>query len=172
MLAAGFWLVALAGLPGTLIVAAMINIAVALVVIVALRVRQAEEPEPEMPTAVASDGLVSGLSASLLWRLLLTVSFGTALSSFIYEIGWIRMLALVLGSATHSFELMLSAFILGLALGALWVRRRADANANSVRWLAALSPSSREAQPFTVIPRSAAFSPSSREAQRRGIRAR
>jgi hypothetical protein len=36
------------------------------------------------------------------------------------------MLALVLGSATHSFELMLSAFILGLALGSFWVRRRAD----------------------------------------------
>ena len=36
------------------------------------------------------------------------------------------MLALVLGSATHSFELMLSAFILGLALGAWWIRSRAD----------------------------------------------
>jgi MFS family permease len=54
------------------------------------------------------------------------VSFGTAVASFIYEIAWIRMLSLVLGSATHSFELMLSAFILGLALGALWIRRRAD----------------------------------------------
>jgi predicted membrane-bound spermidine synthase len=63
------------------------------------------------------------------------VSFGTAFSSFIYEIGWIRMLALVLGSATHSFELMLSAFILGLALGALWVRRRADEGAASLRML-------------------------------------
>jgi predicted membrane-bound spermidine synthase len=36
------------------------------------------------------------------------------------------MLSLVLGSATHSFELMLSAFILGLALGAFWVRGRID----------------------------------------------
>jgi spermidine synthase len=59
-------------------------------------------------------------------RLLLLVSFGTAVASFIYEIGWIRMLSLVLGSATRSFEIMLSAFILGLALGALWVRTRAD----------------------------------------------
>jgi hypothetical protein len=57
---------------------------------------------------------------------LLAVSFGTALASFIYEISWLRMLALVLGSATHSFELMLSAFILGLALGAFWVRNRSD----------------------------------------------
>ena len=48
------------------------------------------------------------------------------MASFIYEIAWIRMLSLVLGSATHSFELMLSAFILGLALGAFWIRSRAD----------------------------------------------
>ena len=38
--------------------------------------------------------------------------------SFVYEVAWIRLLSLVLGSATHSFELMLSAFILGLSLGA------------------------------------------------------
>ncbi|HKO16448.1 MAG TPA: fused MFS/spermidine synthase, partial [Gemmatimonadaceae bacterium] len=60
-------------------------------------------------------------------RVLLVLSFGSALASFIYEIAWIRMLSLVLGSATHSFELMLSAFILGLALGAYWIRARADA---------------------------------------------
>jgi len=36
------------------------------------------------------------------------------------------MLTLVLGAATHSFELMLSAFILGLACGGYWVRRRID----------------------------------------------
>src|ERR687897_736024 len=60
---------------------------------------------------------------------------GTAVASFIYEIAWIRMLSLVLGSATHSFELMLSAFILGLALGALWIRKRADRLADPVRFL-------------------------------------
>ena len=42
------------------------------------------------------------------------------------------MLSLVLGSATHSFELMLSPFILGLALGSLWIRRRADRLTNPV----------------------------------------
>ena len=70
-----------------------------------------------------------------IWRLLLFVSFGTAVASFIYEIAWIRMLSLVLGSATHSFELMLSAFILGLALGAYWVRTRADRFADPLRAL-------------------------------------
>ena len=61
--------------------------------------------------------------------LLLAVAFLTGLASFIYEISWIRMLSLVLGASTHSFELMLSTFILGLALGGLAVRRRVDAAA-------------------------------------------
>ncbi len=135
VLAAGFWLVALAGLPGTLLVAAMINIVVALAVVVALRART--ESDIDIPAEVQrTDAVpVSALARPRLWRLLLAVSFGTALASFIYEIGWIRMLALVLGSATHSFELMLSAFILGLSLGAFWVRRRADAGAGSLRLL-------------------------------------
>lgn len=68
-------------------------------------------------------------------RLLLAVSFLTAVASFAYEIGWIRMLSLVMGSATHSFEVMLSAFILGLALGAYFVRTRADAGLDSLTLL-------------------------------------
>src|SRR5438477_4670317 len=45
------------------------------------------------------------------------------------------MLSLVLGSSTHSFELMLSAFILGLACGGYWVRRRIDSIADPLRFL-------------------------------------
>jgi len=41
----------------------------------------------------------------------------------------------VLGASTHSFELMLAAFIAGLALGALWIARRVDALADPVRFL-------------------------------------
>jgi spermidine synthase len=42
------------------------------------------------------------------------------------------MLSLVLGSSTHAFELMLSALILGIALGAYWVRRRIDGYQNLI----------------------------------------
>ena len=58
----------------------------------------------------------------------------TGAASFIYEIGWIRMLSLVLGSTTHSFELMLSAFITGLAFGGLWMKRRIDKIGDPVRF--------------------------------------
>src|SRR5262249_41588615 len=133
-LVAGFYLVGAAGLPGTLTAAAVLNLLVALGTIGVIAARQREgaadrasAPEPAGPEAPADPGDLP--------RLLLFASFATAVASFIYEIAWIRMLALVLGSATHSFELMISAFILGLALGAWWVRSRADRLADPLRAL-------------------------------------
>ena len=131
VLVAGFYLIGAAGLPGTLLAAAIINLAVGLTIIVVNRLWGFElEDTPEhrareqkkIPNAVPAEPA----PRDPLLTLMLAVSFGTAAASFIYEIAWIRMLSLVLGSATHSFELMLSAFILGLALGAFWVRTRAD----------------------------------------------
>src|SRR5690606_19269524 len=50
----------------------------------------------------------------------------------VYEIVWTRMLSMVLGSSTHSFEVMLASFILGLALGGFWIRKRIDTTPNAV----------------------------------------
>ena len=133
VLVAGFVLIAVAGLPGTLAAAAMINLVVAGGVFIATR----RFPEPELAAATVQPAAPLGTLAIGvgIQRLLLAVSFGTAVSSFVYEIGWIRMLSLVLGSATHSFELMLSAFIFGLAAGALAIRRRSDDAGASLRTL-------------------------------------
>src|SRR6185295_8729834 len=75
------------------------------------------------------------LSIDSFYWLMLSVSLLTGTASFIYEISWIRMLSLVMGSSTHSFELMLSAFILGLAFGGLWIKHRIDRIKNMVRFL-------------------------------------
>jgi spermidine synthase len=136
VLVAGFVLLNRVGLPGTLITAAILNfIAAGAVILGVLTFRG--QLERELVTAVPPPN-----EHLLDWRtpvaLLLTVSFGTAVASFIYEIAWIRMLSLVLGSATHSFELMLSAFILGLALGAFWIRSRADRAQNPLVLLGAV----------------------------------
>jgi spermidine synthase len=143
-LLAGFVLLGQFGLPGTILVAAVLNVTVALLawgvekrsetgeVLWSVR---SEEGGAAAPGRHGVGGAGRFLTRESLWRLLLGVSFGTALASFIYEIAWIRMLSLVLGTATHSFELMLSAFILGLALGAFWIRGRADAVADPIRTL-------------------------------------
>ena len=46
------------------------------------------------------------------------------------------MLALVQGASTHAFETMLSAFILGIALGGLWIRGRIERYASPLATLA------------------------------------
>jgi predicted membrane-bound spermidine synthase len=139
VLFAGFVLIQAVGLPGTLLVAAFLNIIAAAVVALIARSHerasafdQVPAASPQAPAAAARPAESTSAPE---WRPLLIVAFGTAIASFVYEIAWIRMLSLVLGSATHSFELMLSAFILGLALGALWIRSRADVLRDPVRFL-------------------------------------
>jgi spermidine synthase len=139
VLVAGFYLVELAGLPGTILAAAMLNLVVAAATIclmVAGRSRASAGAQSDASPATGAAVYAAQPAAPVqLERLLLFTSLGTAVASFIYEIDWIRMLSLVLGSATHSFELMLSAFILGLALGAWWIRARADRLADPLRTL-------------------------------------
>ncbi|MDH3513548.1 MAG: spermidine synthase [Gammaproteobacteria bacterium] len=128
VLIGGFVLIGLIGLPGTILTAGLLNIGVALVAW--LIARRTAEP-PSRKTAGTSSRRNQGVS----WYLLIAVAFLTGAASFIYEIGWIRMLNLVLGTSTHAFELMLSAFIIGLAFGGLWIRNRIDRLAHPARFL-------------------------------------
>lgn len=148
VLIAGFYLIGRFGLPGTLLVAAVANLVAGCTVFAVVRLTQ-DEADAAAPAPIdAASPPAPPASPYLpeLWKAMLVVAAGTAFSSFIYEIAWVRMLSLVLGSATHSFELMLSAFILGLSLGAFWVRTRADRFRDPIRalgvtqwWMGALA---------------------------------
>jgi len=126
-LVAAFLLLGWLGMPGTMRLAGVFNLALAAAV---LAIARRGEPAP---IAAAPFG-GAALSGNQMVRLFLAGAFVTGLASFIYEIVWIRMLSLVLGSSFHAFELMLSAFITGLALGGLWIRRRIDHIADPVRF--------------------------------------
>src|SRR5262249_1662168 len=120
VLVAGFYLVALAGLPGTMTVAGMLNLLVAMGTLLLLVAGPPRRIEPVGEETAPAEALATPLAEGsardgMLVGVMRAVALGTAIASFVYEIAWIRMLSLVLGSATHSFELMLSAFILGLA---------------------------------------------------------
>ena len=121
VLASGFLLIPAMGLPGAIMTAGLLNMIVALATW--LLVRTAPE-RPAQVRAEAGQAPQNGPSAG--YRLLLAASLVTGMASFCYEVGWLRMLGLVLGSSTHAFELMLSAFILGLALGGIWIRRHIE----------------------------------------------
>jgi spermidine synthase len=117
VLLSGFVLIEAVGLPGTVLAAGVVNILLAIVVYGCAKGRAAS------PATVDAG---KSQPAPALLRPMLLVAMVTGLSSFIYEVSWIRMLSMITGASTHAFELMLSAFILGLALGGLWLRQRID----------------------------------------------
>jgi len=119
VLVSGFVLIRSVGLPGTAMTAGLVNVALAIVVWLLTR----GSAETSGGRAIQTPARRSAPG----YTLMLLVALLTGAASFIYEIGWIRMLSMVLGSSTHAFELMLSAFILGLAFGGLWIHRRIDA---------------------------------------------
>ena len=130
VLVSGFVLIELVGLPGTTLTAGLLNVALALAVWFVVR-RQTEPPSGAVPTRTAPSATGDAVA-----RWFLIAAFLTGAASFMYELGWIRMLSLVLGSSTHSFELMLSAFIFGLAFGGLYVRKRIERIGDPERYLA------------------------------------
>lgn len=128
-LAATFLLLPWIGMPGAVMVAGVINL---LVGVVAWKVAAsvpdtvaviAAPPSSSVPQD-ASQERAADRRLSRFQTLMLAGAAITGASSFVYEVGWIRLLNQALGTTVHSFELMLTAFILGLAFGGLWVRKR------------------------------------------------
>ncbi|MCK6458900.1 MAG: fused MFS/spermidine synthase, partial [Planctomycetes bacterium] len=72
-----------------------------------------------------------------LWALYPAVLL-SGFTALVYEVVWARHLALVLGSATSAASAVLSAFMFGLAAGALLVGWRADASRRPLRWYGVL----------------------------------
>lgn len=115
-LTATYFLLPNVGLPGAIMTAGLLNIFVAMLVYPAAKESlPSSRPDPAKPSG--------GNSGS---KLILVVAAATGATSFIYEIVWIRMLSLAVGTTLHAFELMLAAFISGIAFGGLWLRNRAD----------------------------------------------
>lgn len=125
VLISGFVLIKWLGLPGTIALAGILNI------IIALFLYQISKQ-----TCSMMSGAVFSSEKMLPPLLILFAATITGMASFIYEITWIRMLSMVLGSSTHAFELMLSAFILGLALGGFFIRKRIDGFKEPVQTIA------------------------------------
>ncbi|WP_455210071.1 fused MFS/spermidine synthase [Kaarinaea lacus] len=131
VLISGFVFIAWVGLPGTIGIAGIINILLALTVWLLAK----DHTQPH-PISQSVESAPKSHSNRQWYFALLAISTLTGTASFIYEVSWIRMLSLVLGSSTHAFELMLSAFIFGLAFGGLWIRLRIQRIKNVVLFLA------------------------------------
>ncbi|HEB99977.1 MAG TPA: spermidine synthase [Thiotrichales bacterium] len=126
ILLASYYLIPRLGTEGSLHLAAAGNVIIALgLYVIGNRLgaelehggkRFAEIERPPLLRHQWGEGKTFDISVTLfLW-----LSLFTGLASFIYEIGWIRLLSLLLGASTHSFDIMVSAFVLGLACGGLF----------------------------------------------------
>jgi len=127
ILTTSYYLVAKFGLPGSLLIAGGGNFLIGGVFYLIARgvdKRFTLELASELYSESVDEGTpAASFALQPVVIVLLVVSFLTGLSSFIYEIGWIRLLSLLLGSSTHSFDIMISAFILGLAAGGFYAKR-------------------------------------------------
>ncbi|MCH8479505.1 MAG: fused MFS/spermidine synthase [Wenzhouxiangella sp.] len=123
VLVAAFVLLPSVGLPGAMITAGLLNIAVGVAAWFLSASRETPRPSEDL-----SNGPVLSESRQRLLKIVLAATFFSSAASFAYEILFVRMLSLAVGSTLHAFELMLASFIAGIAFGALWIRRRADSS--------------------------------------------
>jgi spermidine synthase len=117
-LVADFWWVPAVGLEMTVFAGAAMNLVVGGVALAASqRMEEGHAPRPaRQPATPEAEAQFSPAELRL-------AIIGIGLSGFVamlYEVAFTRLLALVLGSSTHAFSLMLMTFITGIAAGA-WI---------------------------------------------------
>ncbi len=126
-LLAGFYLIGRLGLHDTVAVAVVGNLAVGIVAwFASFRTGPAgdkvAQSSPDTSPVIHID---IGRSRSTFRLVLLSFAL-SGVTSFAYEIFWTRSLVFLLGNTTYAFTLMLTAFLLGIALGGYGIRFLAD----------------------------------------------
>ncbi|EQD62342.1 spermine synthase, partial [mine drainage metagenome] len=131
--ATGLVLLPLLGLTDTRLVGVGLSAAAASLAWLARRPLAVVPPQSlpaEAPGEVTSRGNAHPTSRGVL----LAVLAGAGFASMGYEVLWTRMLVLITGSSTYAFSLMLALYVVGIAVGSLWLagkvaRLRAPADA-------------------------------------------
>ncbi len=116
--AAGFVLVPALGLSSSIMIAALLNIAVGAVVYV----------------ISASSSARARTMKPRVWsgrdKVLLASFFISGAAALAYEVTWTRILSWIFGSSVYAFSTILATFLLGLALGSYAIGRIADRRAD------------------------------------------
>ncbi len=116
---AGFVLIPAYGLSTTCFLAAGLNIGIAIV-----SFRMAKEVGETAPRDVSQAKRVEQPLQARQHRLTLIAIGLIGFFSLAYEILWTRVLLLFLGNTTYAFSLMLSAYLVGIALGGAFYARK------------------------------------------------
>jgi spermidine synthase len=138
----GFWLINFWGVWGALIFAVLLNILIGLACLLASynskkwlvdKDHSGQDTRDKSPVQGITDKeLPSCSSNSVRWALIIFAVSGFC--AMAYEVIWTRLLGLIIGPTTYSFTIVLTAFIIGLALGSLIFGWLADRIKNPL-WL-------------------------------------
>lgn len=112
--AAGFFLLPVLGVRGTIAVGAAINVGVGLGVLALPRVGELHAAK-----SAASLGVTYRPE-----RLLIVAAFVSGLVSLATQVAWTRVLSLVVGSTTYAFTSVLVVYLVALGVGSAWASRR------------------------------------------------
>jgi len=121
-LVAGFVLLPSIGVRATIIVAASLNIIVGAIAIFAERrggaaATRGQQAETEVEEVVAETDVVAGRR---FWLFCAVASGFVTIST---QVAWTRVLAMVIGSSTYAFSIVVALFLIGLAGGAWFISR-------------------------------------------------
>jgi spermidine synthase len=119
-LAAGFWLLPIVGGRFTILAAATLNLLVGFIVF---------QMRGEKTAAIEANSTHTKVPEAGKSRKLLLAAFAlVGATAMAYEIAWTRLLAIMFGSSTYAFTVMLGTFLGGIALGSalfeFWANRR------------------------------------------------
>jgi len=118
----------LLGLSATIQLAAGCNIGIAVIIFLVFRPGWNQPAQPAHPAQGRSeypDNATRSAFRSMSWQeRFILLAFGiSGFCALVYQLTWNRILSLLLGSSVYAFSLILSIFILGLALGTIGFAR-------------------------------------------------
>jgi spermidine synthase len=125
ILLSGFFLVARFGLAGSNHILVAVNLAVGLAAILRARAERGAARKPPTPAAAGPSPAAAAGGAGL-YSLILGLFLINGVFNLAYEVLWARVLALIIGTTTYAFSVMLGVFLAGIAAGSLWMTRRLD----------------------------------------------
>lgn len=112
------------GLDGAAWLAASLNVLLASSVIGLARL---SSPHGTPATTAGGGAAEKDRPAEPPSRVVLLLAFGSGLVALGYEIVWYRLLGVILHGTVYVFGTILAMYLLGIAAGSLWSRRRVDA---------------------------------------------
>ena len=127
----GFFLLPLLGVQKTLGIAVAVNLLVAISIFLLIR-RYPIPPASPRPLSFSKEdpgnaktAALSPLPKKVIWSVVLGISL-SGFISMIYEVAWSRTLSLLVDSSVYGFTIMLTTFLVGIALGSYFFSRKVD----------------------------------------------